>query len=821
MNAMTSPPAPASSLRVPIEGMTCASCVGRVERALSRIPGVATAQVNLATEVAEIQGAAPLDLATISRAVEDAGYRIGTRTVDLAVHGMTCASCVGRVERALKRVPGVFDATVNLATERAAVTAAASVEDAALIRAITDAGYSAKRPAASDTEGQPPEAAAGSFGMSREARHLLIAALLSLPLAAPMAALLWGGHWMLPGWIQWALATPVQFWLGARFYRAAWKSVRAGTGNMDLLVALGTSAGYGLSVYHLLQPALDHGIRPLYFEASAVIITLILLGKFLEARAKRQTTEAIRALQALRPSTARVRRGDQDVDVPLAEVRVGETVVVRPGECFPVDGRIVQGRTHADESLITGESLPVAKVEGNRVTGGAVNGEGPVLVETLAVGAESALARIIRLVEDAQARKAPIQRVVDRVSAVFVPVVIAIALVTLLAWGLMGGDWTQAILNAVAVLVIACPCALGLATPTAIMAGTGVAARAGILIKDAEALERAHEIGVVAFDKTGTLTRGAPVLVEAVPANGNASQLLSLAASLQAGSEHPLAHAVLEAAAGLPRVAMRSARAVAGRGMEAELGGQRVLLGSEAMMREAGVDLAPLADRADALRNQGHTISWLARGTDAEKTLAGLLAFRDEPRPEARSAVARLHTLGIRTVMISGDNEGAAHSIARLIGIDEVRAHVLPAQKAEAVMALRGGATVAMVGDGINDAPALAAADVGIAMGTGTDVAMHAAAVTLLRPRLTLVADAIDISRRTTRKIHQNLFWAFGYNVIGIPLAAFGLLDPVIAGAAMAFSSVSVLANTLLLRRWAPATQVESETAHDPQTAQA
>ncbi len=821
MNAMTSPPAPASSLRVPIEGMTCASCVGRVERALSRIPGVATAQVNLATEVAEIQGAAPLDLATISRAVEDAGYRIGTRTVDLAVDGMTCASCVGRVERALKRVPGVFDATVNLATERAAVTAAASVEDEALIRAITDAGYLAKRPAASDTEGQPAEAAAGSFGMSREARHLLIAALLSLPLAAPMAALLWGGHWMLPGWIQWALATPVQFWLGARFYRAAWKSVRAGTGNMDLLVALGTSAGYGLSVYHLLQPALDHGIRPLYFEASAVIITLILLGKFLEARAKRQTTEAIRALQALRPSTARVRRGDQDVDVPLAEVRVGETIVVRPGECFPVDGRIVQGRTHANESLITGESLPVAKVEGDRVTGGAVNGEGPVLVETLAVGAESALARIIRLVEDAQVRKAPIQRVVDRVSAVFVPIVIAIALVTLLAWGLMGGDWTQAILNAVAVLVIACPCALGLATPTAIMAGTGVAARAGILIKDAEALERAHEIDVVAFDKTGTLTRGTPVLVEAVPANGNASQLLSLAASLQAGSEHPLAHAVLEAAAGLPRVEMRSARAVAGRGMEAELGGQRVLLGSEAMMREAGVDLAPLANRADALRNQGHTISWLARGTDAEKKLAGLLAFRDEPRPEARSAVARLHTLGIRTVMISGDNEGAARSIARLVGIDEVRANVLPAQKAEAVMALRGRATVAMVGDGINDAPALAAADVGIAMGTGTDVAMHAAAVTLLRPRLTLVADAIDISRRTTRKIHQNLFWAFGYNVIGIPLAAFGLLDPVIAGAAMAFSSVSVLANTLLLRRWAPATQVESETAHDPQTAQA
>ena len=821
MNAMTAPPAPASSLRVPIEGMTCASCVGRVERALARLPGVTAAQVNLATEVAEIQGGAPLDLSAIRQAVEDAGYRIGTRTVDLAIEGMTCASCVGRVERALKRVPGVIDATVNLATERAAVTAAASVEDEALIQAVIDAGYAAKRTVADDAGGQPREAAAESGRMSREARHLLIAALLSLPLAAPMVALLWGEHWMLPGWIQWALATPVQFWLGARFYRAAWKAVRAGTGNMDLLVALGTSAGYGLSVYHLLQPALHHGTRPLYFEASAVIITLILLGKFLEARAKRQTTEAIRALQALRPSTARVRRGDQDVDVPLAEVRVGDTVVVRPGERFPVDGRIVQGHTHADESLITGESLPVAKVEGERVTGGAVNGEGLVLVETLAVGAESALARIIRLVEDAQAKKAPIQQVVDRVSAVFVPVVIAIALVTLLGWGLASGDWTQAILNAVAVLVIACPCALGLATPTAIMAGTGVAARAGILIKDAEALETAHKIDVVAFDKTGTLTRGTPVLVEAVPAAGDAAQLLGLAASLQAGSEHPLAHAVLEAATGLPRVAMQSVRAVAGRGMEAELDGQRILLGSEAMMREAGVDLAPLAGRADALRNQGHTVSWLARGAGADVTLEGLLAFRDEPRPEARSAVARLHGLGVRTVMISGDNEGAARAVARSIGIDEVRANVMPAQKAEAVMALAAGSTVAMVGDGINDAPALAAADVGIAMGTGTDVAMHAAAVTLMRPQLALVADAIDISRRTTRKIHQNLFWAFGYNVVGIPLAAFGLLDPVIAGAAMAFSSVSVLANTLLLRRWAPATHAPSEAAHGTQTAQA
>ena len=641
--------------------------------------------------------------------------------------------------------------------------------------------------------------------MTREARHLLIAAVLSLPLALPMIGLLWGEHWMLPGWVQWALATPVQFWLGARFYRAAWKAVRAGTGNMDLLVALGTSAGYGLSVYQLMQPALHHGVRPLYFEASAVIITLILLGKFLEARAKRQTTEAIRALQALRPSTARVRRNGVDQDVPVSEVSVGDIVVVLPGTRFPVDGRIQEGLTHADESLITGESLPVAKEVGDRVTGGAVNGEGLVLVETLAVGSESALARIIRMVEDAQGKKAPIQHVVDRVSAVFVPIVIAIALLTLLGWGLTTGDWTQAILNAVAVLVIACPCALGLATPTAIMAGTGVAARAGILIKDAEALEVAHTIDVVAFDKTGTLTSGRPVLVEAIAANGDRTGMLGLAASLQAGSEHPLAHAVAVAAQGLPHAAVRSIRAVAGRGMEGELDGQKILLGSEAMMLDAGVDLSPLAGRADALRSRGHTVSWLARRTSGAPMLEGLLAFRDEPRAEARAAIDRLHAMGIRTVMISGDNEGAARAVARSVGIDEVRADVQPAGKAEAVRSLRSNGTIAMVGDGINDAPALAAADVGIAMGTGTDVAMHAAAITLMRPQLALVADAIDVSRRTTRKIHQNLFWAFGYNVVGIPLAAFGLLDPVVAGAAMAFSSVSVVSNTLLLRRWKPA----------------
>ncbi len=796
MNTSTAHP---STLRLPVEGMTCASCVGRVERALRGVPGVDGATVNLATEVADVHGAA-LDAAAVAGAIENAGYRVARREVDLRIEGMTCASCVGRVERALARVPGVLGATVNLATERARVQALASVDDVTLAAAVADAGYVARVDAPAGSETAVPVRS-----MDRDARHLLIAILLSLPLAAPMLGLLVGEHWMLPGWLQFALATPVQFWLGARFYRAAWNALRARTGNMDLLVALGTSAAWGLSVYHLLQPAPHHGEQPLYFEASAVIITLILLGKHLEARAKRQTTEAIRALQALRPATARVRRDGRDVDVPIGEVRVDDLVVVRPGERVPVDARIVEGRSHADESLITGESLPVAKGEGDRLTGGSVNGEGLLVARTTAVGGESTLARIIRLVEDAQAKKAPIQKTVDRVSAVFVPVVVALALLTLLGWGLAGGDWTQAVLNAVAVLVIACPCALGLATPTAIMAGTGVAARAGILVKDAEALERAHRVDIVAFDKTGTLTTGRPRLVEAIAADDARDALLARAAALQAGSEHPLARAVLDACGDAPLPAATELRAVAGRGMRGRVDGHELLLGSAAMMREAGVDLAAMSARADGLAATGHTVSWLARVDADGPRLEGLLAFRDQPRPDAAAAVARLHALGVRTVMVSGDNEGAARAVASALGIDEVRANVLPDAKVEAVQSLKAGGTVAMVGDGINDAPALAAADVGIAMGTGTDVAMHAAGITLMRPDVGLVAAAIDVSRRTTRKIRQNLFWAFGYNVVGIPLAAFGLLDPVIAGAAMAFSSVSVVANTLLLRRWRPA----------------
>jgi P-type Cu+ transporter len=720
----------------------------------------------------------------------------------LTIEGMTCASCVLRVEKALAKVPGVVSAEVNLATETARIKGSGQGTDAAaLIAAVHKAGYGAHVHIDNEAATAAP------------LWPVLLAAALSLPLVVPMVADLFGRHWMLPGWLQLALATPVQFWLGARFYVAGWKALRAGSGNMDLLVALGTSAGYGLSVFELLR---SPGAMPhLYFEASAVVITLVLLGKWLEARAKRQTTEAIRALQALRPETARVRLADgREEERPIAQVAVGDLIVIRPGERVPVDGVVIEGASELDESLITGESLPVSRHEGERVIGGAVNGAGLMLVRTAAIGAETTLARIVRLVESAQAKKAPIQRLVDRVSAVFVPVVIGIALITLLAWGLVAGQWEQGLLNAVAVLVIACPCALGLATPTAIMAGTGVAARRGILIKDAEALETAHRIGVVAFDKTGTLTEGKPKLIEARAANGGPlgaptadgdhAALLADAAALQAGSEHPLARAVLSAA-GTESVAARSAsdaRAEAGRGMRAVVEGRELLLGSTRWMNELGVNLAPLADAAASHQAQGRTVSWLAEG-EAPPRLRGLLVFGDTLKPDARAAIDALHALGVKTLLVSGDNRGSAGAVAAQLGIDEVRAEVLPQDKAAIVAERKAdGSVVAMVGDGLNDAPALAAADVGIAMATGTDVAMHAAGITLMRGQVSLVAEAIDLSRRTSAKIRQNLFWAFIYNLVGVPLAALGLLNPVIAGAAMALSSVSVVGNALLLRRW-------------------
>jgi P-type Cu+ transporter len=779
----------------PIEGMTCASCVIRVEKALKSVPGVSGVSVNLATERATVNATEGTSGAALVAAVDKAGYNVSTESFEFSIEGMTCASCVARVEKALKSVAGVRDAVVNLATERASVQAV-GVLAGALMAAVEKAGYRAMP--FDDGMAKPEGASKGE-----PLWPVLLAAALSVPLVLPMLSMLFGIDWMLDGWLQLALATPVQFWLGARFYRAGWRALRAGAGNMDLLVALGTSAGYGLSLYLLFQHA-EHGTPHLYFEASAVIITLVLLGKWLESRAKRQTTAAIAALNALKPEVARVRTDNGDMDVPLARVKVNDLVVIRPGERVPVDGVVVDGASQVDESLITGESLPVAKHEGDKVTGGAINAEGLLLVRTTAVGAESTLSRIVRMVESAQAKKAPIQRIVDRVSAVFVPVVLVLAALTLLGWGLATGNWEQAILNAVAVLVIACPCALGLATPTAIMAGTGVAARQGILIKDAEALEVAHRIDTVAFDKTGTLTEGKPTLVAAMAAPGHEARLLPWSAAIQSGSEHPLARAVMDAAKADGVVPLSAAKvaAVAGRGMSAEVQGRALRLGSPRYMQELGVDTSALREQANILQDEGRTVSWLADVTDAP-ALVGLLAFGDAPKASSAQAIARLRGMNVRSVMVTGDNLGSATAVAGRIGVDHVEAEVLPADKAAIVGRLKEGArTVAMVGDGINDAPALALADVGIAMSTGTDVAMHAAGITLMRGDPALVADAIDISRRTYRKIRQNLFWAFAYNVIGIPLAAAGLLNPVVAGAAMALSSVSVVSNALLLRGW-------------------
>nr|WP_036235930.1 heavy metal translocating P-type ATPase [Massilia sp. JS1662] len=716
--------------------------------------------------------------------------------IDIDISGMTCASCVARVEKAIKAVPGVRDASVNLATERAAVQGE-GLDLQAILAAVEQAGYAARPTGTARVEAAP---ALPTWW------PVALAALLSLPLIGPMLLQPFGVHWMLPGWLQLLLATPVQFWLGARFYRAGWKALRAGAGNMDLLVAIGTSAAYFLSLWQLLNAG-GHG--HLYFESAAVVITLVLLGKWLEGRAKHQTVAAIRALEALRPSEAIVRRDGRDTVIALDALRAGDLMVVRPGERVPADGRVVEGASHLDEALLTGESLPVAKGAGDRVTGGAVNGEGLLLVEATAVGADSMLARIIRMVEDAQAAKAPIQRLVDKVSAVFVPVVLLISLVTLLAWGLATGDWQQALLNAVAVQVIACPCALGLATPTGIMVGTGAAARHGILIKDAEALETAHALQMVVFDKTGTLTEGRPRVVALE--GDDPQRLLALAAAVQQGSAHPLARAVTELAEAqdVDAPAAAESAALPGRGVRARVDGATVWLGNRRLLDEIGAGAAlPAALAAAAERHEadGRTVSWLAREQGGAIVVEGVLAFGDRLKATSRAAIARLRDLGVDSIMLSGDNEGSARAVAQALGLTRWVAQVQPQDKADVVRGLmKEGRKVGMVGDGINDAPALAAADVGIAMAGGTDVALHTAAITLMRGDPLLVADAIDISDRTWRKIRQNLVWAFVYNVVGIPVAALGLLNPVLAGAAMALSSVSVVTNALLLRRWQPA----------------
>jgi Cu+-exporting ATPase len=710
--------------------------------------------------------------------------------VEFAVAGMTCAACSARLEKVLNRQPGM-QATVNLASERARVRLAGVADESSVIAAVSKAGFTAS---IVDADTGAREKARRAAEYRDELRFFWIAVVLTLPLVAQMP-FMFGEHGHaneLPRWLQLALATPVQFWIGWRFYDGAWKALRGGGANMDVLVALGTSMAWGFSTVVTVLGLPQH----VYFEGGAAVITLVLLGKLLEARAKARTSEAIEALLRLQPKTARIERDGQWIEVAVDALMPGDVFMVRPGESIPVDGEVLDGASSVDEAMLTGESMPVGKGAGDRVFAATANGHGALRCRATGVGEHTLLAGIIRLVGEAQGSKAPVQRLADRISAIFVPVVCVIALLTFAGWWLYAGDFAGALVNAVAVLVIACPCALGLATPTAIMVGTGQGARAGILVRNAEALERAGRIAVLAVDKTGTLTAGAPQVTDIVALGETADEALRLAAALEQGSEHPLARAILAKAAAVDLPKMSKFEALPGHGVAGEVEGRHLRLGSPEWTGATGVG------QLEQLQQAGKTVVALAEG---ERVLA-LLAVADALRPTSRSAVARLRARGIRVVMLTGDNPATAAAIAREAGIDEFRASILPADKAAAVNELKaGGGLVAMVGDGINDAPALAAADVGFAIGAGSDAAVEAADLTLVRSDLAAVDDAIELSRATLGKIRQNLFFAFIYNVLGIPLAAFGLLNPVVAGAAMAMSSVSVVSNSLLLKRWHPA----------------
>ena len=786
-----------SEITLQLGGMSCAGCVGRVERALAGVDGIQRVAVNLAAQTARMDVQTNSQLLAVEQALQQAGYPAEQQTRQIQIGNLTCASCVGRAEAALGTVPGVLDAQVNLASQQARVRMLQGTDQDALLRALRQAGYPGQW-----VDSDAPAAEAGP-DLAKQRRRVVIAALLSAPMLLTMLpALLGAGHWMLPGWLQLILASIVQFVFGATFYRGAWHALRNRTANMDLLVVLGTSAGWTLSTWNLLTQPPGTELH-LYYEASAVIVTFILLGKYLENRAKRQTLEAIRALTALRPDTARLRDAEGERDVPLSQVLPGDQLVVRAGERIPVDAEIVEGDSHIDESMLTGESLPVSRGPGQAVRAGSLNQDGVLLLNTTGVGQDTLLAQIVRMVENAQSSKAPIQRLVDRVAAVFVPVVIAIALMTWVLGSFFIGP-QAALLNAIAVLVIACPCALGLATPTAIMVGTGVAARHGILIRDAEALERARLVNAVIFDKTGTLTRGKPALTRVEPLNGHSAEdVMRVALALQQQAEHPLARALCDYAAeqGIEAAPADNLQVLAGRGAQGLVDGQSAWLGSARLLEEQHLDLTPWQQQAAELQADGASLSWLARGDQ----VLGLLSFADSLKDNARATIDRLQAQHIESLLISGDSQSAAEHIGRQLGLDQVRGSVLPADKVSEVQRLQQqGKVVAMIGDGINDAPALSSADVGMAMSTGTDVAMHSAGITLMRGDPALVPMALALSRRTGDKIRQNLFWAFVYNCLGIPLAAFGLLNPMIAGAMMAASSVCVVSNALLLKRWQP-----------------
>ncbi len=715
-------------------------------------------------------------------------------TIRLQLDGMTCAACAVRVEKVLKKQDAVAAAQVNFATETATLALTDDLDPAALLAAVRGAGFEATL-TSHDADAREARAAAARRADHRRLATVVASALLTAPLVLPMLLAPFGVHLAVPGWVQLTLATPVQFFAGARFYRGALGALRAGSANMDVLVALGTTAAYGLSVAMLLA-----GEAHLYFEASAAVITLVLLGKWMEARAKRRAASAVEALLGLRPRTARVLRNGLAVEgVPVEALAVGDVVVVRPGESLPADGVVVWGQTEIDESLLTGESLPVPRGLGDEVVGGSLNGSGLVHVRTTRVGDESTLSRITRLVEAAQASRAPIQATVDRISAVFVPLVVLLALVAFGGWIAAGATVSEALIVAVSVLVIACPCALGLATPAALMVGAGVAARTGVLVEDAEAFEAAQSVDVVVFDKTGTLTEGRPEVTRLVA--DSPLRMLALAAAAESGSEHPLAGALLREAEGrsLSLPALESFEASPGRGLTARVDGAELRVGSRRWMHEGGLTTAPWEAEAEEEEARGHSVIWVA----ADQKVLGFVAVGDRLRPDSREVIDGLRRRGVEAAIATGDNHRTAAWVAAELGVDLVRAELLPEDKAAWIRELESaGRVVAMVGDGVNDAPALAAARVGVAMGTGSDVALRTAGVTLTRPEPRLVIAALDISRATTRTLRQNLFWAFVYNVVGLPLAAFGLLTPMMAGGAMALSSVSVLGNALRLQRW-------------------
>lgn len=799
----------AHRLELEIEGMTCAACAARLETALGKVAGVMEANVNLAMEHASVtmeEGSA--DAGALARAVGRTGYKARTERQTFAIEGMTCSACASRVEKVLLREPGVVDVDVNLALEKATVTSlAGGVDPHSLAHRVDMAGYRLVLGETHKTDALAAEQARmerDERRLAKERRTVWISAVLTAPMVMGMVFRVFGYeelHLMPTGEVL--LATPIQFIIGARFYRAALNALRNGSANMDLLVVMGTTAAYVYSWYLLwaLGAAAD---GELYFEASAVIITLVLLGKYLESRAKRATTLAIRKLMELRPATARVRRDGQVVELAVADVATDDIVLVRPGERIPVDGTVAKGSTEVDESLLTGESRPIAKTEGDAVTGAAVNLGGYLEVRATTVGADSRLAQIIRLVEDAQTGKAAVQRLVDRISAVFVPVVASLAVLTFFAWLIMNGTFEPAFVAAVSVLVIACPCALGLATPTAVMTGTGAAAGSGILIKDINALEHAHNVTTVVFDKTGTLTVGAPKVQSVYVLRGSEQDLIRLAASTQQGSEHPIGRAITELAQtrDIAPTPIEGFENHIGEGISALVDGVRIRVGSERLIAEVADGNTELPAGAAAIPQEAReqTLVWAAD----EDGVIGAFAIEDPLRPEARDTIARLDNLGIGSVILSGDAPEVVARIAGSLGVTDARARLLPDEKVSAVreFSSKPGACVAMVGDGVNDAPALAAADVSIALGSGTDIAMETAGITLMRTDMRLVPACIEVSRATFRKIKQNLFWAFIYNTVGIPVAMLGLLSPIIAGAAMAFSSVCVVANALLLRKW-------------------